>query len=90
MIWRGYNDYTYTTCGRCQRKVPIEECQWDNGLLVCKVYDCKDNAINGSLELGWAREASRDRNELVPDPKLINPVDPGLQIEHLPASSGTW
>jgi hypothetical protein len=90
MIYRNYCEVVYTTCGRCQQKVPISDCDWDNGLLVCRINGCKDNAINGSLELGWAREASRDRNELVPDPKLINPVDPGIQILHLPASSGTW
>lgn len=74
---------------RCQQKWPIEDMSWDNGSLVCN-YRCKDGAINGSLEFNWAKQASQDRNELVPDPKLIHPVDPRTQIETLPASSGTY
>lgn len=84
----------YFTCGRCQHKVPIDKMQWDNGLLVCAQTEglyCKaDGAINGSLELRWAREVSRDRQELVPEPKLINPVDPAQQLETIPATSGTY
>lgn len=90
MIWRGECEFTYTTCQRCQRKVPLSECEWDVGLLVCRTYGCKDVAANGSLELRWAREASQDRNELVPDPKLINPVDPLTQLETISASAGTY
>lgn len=90
MIWRSYCEATYTTCQRCQRKVPLSECEWDTGILVCRTYGCKDIAANGSLELRWAREASRDRQELVPDPKLINPVDPALQLETISASAGTY
>ena len=90
MILRGYCEFTYHTCQRCQRKVPLSECEWDGGLLVCRTYGCKDGAINGSLELRWAREASQDRNELVPDPKLINPVDPLVQLETISASAGTY
>lgn len=88
MIWRGYCDYTYFTCQRTQQKWPIEDMSWDNGLLVCN--HAKDRAINGSLEFAWAKEASKDRQELVPDPKLIQPVDPRTQIETLPASSGVY
>lgn len=92
MFWRGYCDYTYTTCARCQRKVPIESCQWDAGLLVCDqtLYGCKDTAINGSFEFRMAREASRDRQELVPDPKLIHPIDVSQQLDNLPASVGSY
>jgi hypothetical protein len=92
MRWRGFLDYTYTTCARCQRKVPIESCSWDAGLLVCnsELYGCKDQAINGSFELREAREASRDRQELVPDEKLIHPVDVSQQLENLPASAGYY
>ncbi len=92
MRWRGFGDYTYTTCARCQRKVPIADCAWDAGLLVCtdSLYGCKDKAINGSFEFREAREASRDRQELVPDPKLIHPVDVSSQLENLPASAGTY
>jgi len=92
MRWRGFGDYTYTTCARCQRKVPIADCAWDAGLLVCtdSLYGCKDKAINGSFEFREAREVSRDRQELVPDPKLIHPVDVSAQLENLPASAGTF
>ena len=90
MIWRGYLDYTYTQCARCERKVPISDCSWDDGLLVCHIYGCVDRAINGSFELRVAREASRDRQELIPDTKLINPIDPILQLETVPASAGVW
>ena len=84
----------YFTCMRCQHKAPIEKMEWDNGLLVCAktegLYCSADGAVNGSLELRWAREISKDRQELVPEPKLINPVDPAHQIETIPASSGTF
>ena len=89
MIWRGYCTYTYSTCMRCQQKYPIEMMQWDAGLLVC-VPRCKDGAINGAFELRMAREASKDRQELVPDPKLVHPVDPLTQMETLPASAGIY
>jgi hypothetical protein len=88
-ILRNYCEVTYYTCMRCQQKWPIEDMSWDNGLLVCN-YRCKDVSVNGALEFGWAKEASRDRQELVPDEKLIHPVDPRTQIETLPASSGTY
>lgn len=89
MIWRGFCDFTYFTCQRCNRKMPLSLMEWDNGLLVCS-DTCKDGAILGSLEFNWAVEASRDRQELVPDPKLIHPVDPGTQLPTLPASSGVY
>jgi hypothetical protein len=90
LIWRGYAEFVYVQCMRCERKVPISDCSWDDGLLVCHIYGCYDRVINGSFELREAREASRDRNELVPDPKLVNPIDPTLQLENVPASAGTW
>jgi hypothetical protein len=71
---------------RTGRKWPIEDMSWDNGLLVCN--DEKDEAINGSFEYRIAIEASKDRRELVPDEKLINPVDPFSQIDSLPANIG--
>lgn len=86
MIWRGHGDYIYGTCARTNRKWPLEDMSWDNGLLVCN--DVKDGAINGSFEFRMAIEASRDRRELVPDSKIINPVDPSQQLFSLPASSG--
>jgi len=89
LILRNYCEVVYTTCSRCGQKWPIDDCSWDSGSLVCN-YRCKDGAINGSLEFNWAKQASQDRNELVPDPKLIHPVDPRTQIETLPASSGTY
>ena len=90
MIWRGYTEYVYTQCMRCERKVPISDCSWCDGLLVCHIYGCYDRVINGAFELRTAREASRDRHELVPDEKLINPIDPILQLENVPASAGVW
>ena len=88
MIWRGYMDHVYFTCQRTNRKWPLSDMSWDNGLLVCN--DVKDGAIVGSLEYNWAVEASRDRRELVPDEKLIHPVDPSTQLPTLPASSGSY
>jgi hypothetical protein len=75
---------------RCERKVPIELCEWDGGFLVCTVYGCKDGSINGALEYAWAQEAARDRQELVPDPKLIRPTDVNLQIRQVAASAGKF
>jgi len=88
MIWRSYMEATYFTCQRSQQKWPIEDMVWDNGLLVCR--HLADGAINGSLEFNWAIEASKDRQELVPDPKLIHPIDPSTQLPTLPASSGVY
>lgn len=89
-LWRSYCEVTYTTCMRCERKVPIEDCEWDNGYLVCKMYGCKDRDVNGSFEFATAQEASRDRQELVPDPKLIHPEDVLPQIQHISARAGTY
>lgn len=89
MIWRGYCDFTYFTCQRCQQKYPIEMMEWDNGLLVCEER-CQDRAVNGAAENAWAKAASQDRQELVPDPKLIHPVDPMTQVETIPASAGAY
>ena len=90
MIWRGYCQFTYTTCQLCQRKVPIEDCVWVGGFLVCKVYNCADRNVNGAFEYAEAREASMDRQELTPDPKLIHPKDILLDIQHISASAGTY
>lgn len=86
MIWRGYCDHTYFTCQRTGRKWPLSDMSWDNGLIVCN--DERDGAINGSFEMRMQREASKDRQELVPDPKLIHPVDPFTQLDTLPANAG--
>lgn len=86
MIWRGAGDYTYFTCQRTNYKWPVEDMSWDNGLLVCNW--AKDGAINGSFEFRTAIEAARDRRELVPDPKIINPADPSQQLFNLSASAG--
>lgn len=88
MIWRGFCDHVYVTCQRCERKVPISECEWNGGYLVCRIYDCVDRNINGAFEVAVSMEASRDRQELVPDPKLVNQVDVQSQIQHISASAG--
>ena len=90
MIWRGYLDHTYWTCMRCQRKIPLSECVWDAGLLVCRFYGCADRDINGSFELRIAREIEKDRRELTPDPKTYNPTDVTAQLEHVSARAGTY
>ena len=89
-LWRSFCEETYTTCQRCQRKVPISDCVWDAGLLVDRMYGCADRNVNGAFEVAVSKEASRDRQELVPDPKLVHPDDVSLQIEHISASAGTF
>jgi hypothetical protein len=89
-FWRSYLEYTYTSCALCQRKVPIEDCEWKGGFLVCKMYDCLDRNVNGAFEYATAQEASRDRQELTPDPKLIHPKDVLLDIQNINASAGTY
>lgn len=74
---------------RCEQKYPIEDCSWDGGYLVCN-QRCKDGNVNGAFEVGVSQEASRDRQELVPDPKLVNPVDVSLQINNVSASAGNY
>lgn len=85
----------YFTCGRCQHKVPIEKMEWDAGRLVCAkssgLYCSADGAINGSLELRWAKEASINKHEREPEQRLINVTDPATQLEgQIPASSGVY
>ena len=82
-------DFVYSTCQRCNRKWPLSDMSWDNGILVCNEI-CRDRTVLGAVELAQAKEAARDRQELTPDPKLIHPVDPRVQIETVPASSGTY
>lgn len=90
MIWRGYCDFTYTTCSRCERKVPLEYCVWDGGYLVCTIYGCHDRSVNGAFEYAVSQEASRDRQELTPDPKLVHPIDVSLQIRQISAAAGNY
>lgn len=90
MIWRGYCTYVYTTCALCQRKMPIELCKWVGGFLVCIPNGCADRNVNGAFEYATAQEASRDRQELTPDPKLIHPKDVLLDIRSISASAGTY
>ena len=85
---RGYCEYTYTTCQISQRKAPIEECVWKGGFLVWDRY--ADRNVNGAFEYAMAQEASRDRQELTPDPKLIHPKDVLLDISNISASAGTF
>ena len=85
----------YFTCQRCQHKVPISSMVWDYGKLVCSgtmpgTYCSSDKKVLGSVELRQAREVTLDRGERQPEPKLINPTDPSLQLEIIPASSGTY
>jgi hypothetical protein len=89
-LWRSYCEVTYVTCMRCERKVPIEDCIWQAGLLICKMYDCQDRNVNGAFEMEEVRQVSQDRQELVPDPKLINPSNPQDDINHISASAGEY
>lgn len=88
MIWRGDCDYTYCTCMRCGRKVPLEECEWQDGLLVCRTYDDVDRNVNGAFEMAVANRAAENRHELEPDPKLVTPTDPYNDIQQISASAG--
>ena len=84
----------YTTCMRCQHKIPIELAEWDFGRLVCArtsgLYCSADGAVDGSFELRAAREASTFKHEYEPEPKLVNPADPQIQLEGIPASAGVY
>jgi hypothetical protein len=88
-LWRGFCEEVYFTCQRCQVKWPISDGVWDAGLLVCS-RRCADRNINGAFEVAVAQEASRDGQELQPDPKLVNPTDVSLQINHISAEAGTF
>jgi len=90
MIWRGYCDYTYATCMRCGRKVPLEEMAWNDGLLVCYTYHDVDRNVNGAFEMAVANITSQDRQELQPDPKLVTPSDPLGDIQRISASAGSY
>jgi len=79
---------------RCQHKIPIALAEWDFGRLVCArgagLYCSADGAVNGSFELRSAREAATYKREYEPEPKLVNPADPAIQLESIPASSGVY
>jgi hypothetical protein len=64
--------------------MPLDQLEWQFGLLFCTVYNCLDTAVQGSHEFAVAREVGRQRNELTPDPKLIHPKDPLQDIEDVP------
>jgi hypothetical protein len=85
---RGYCEHTYFTCAISQRKAPLEEAVWKGGFLVWEQY--ADRNVNGAFEYAMAQEASRDRQELTPDPKLIHPKDVLLDIQGISASAGTY
>jgi hypothetical protein len=70
--------------------MPLSLMRWDAGLLVCFFNGCADRDINGSFELREAREISKDRRELVPDPKTYNPTDVLSQMEHVSARAGIY
>jgi hypothetical protein len=89
-LWRNYAEVVYTTCQRCERKVPISDCDWNAGLLVCHIYNCFDCNVDGAFEMAEVREVTRDRQELVPDPKLIHPKDVLDDIQHISASAGSY
>jgi hypothetical protein len=88
-LWRSYCEVTYFTCMRCQVKWPIEDMAWNAGLLVC-LRRCYDRNVNGAFEMAEVREVTRDRQELVPDPKLVHPKDVLDDINHISASAGTY
>jgi hypothetical protein len=49
--------------------------RWQNGILVCSIYNCIDKAIVGSRDINVARQVSIYRHELEPDAKLTQPTD---------------
>lgn len=70
----------YHYCARCGSRVPIAHMEWQRGLLVCnrQEWDCYDtgtNALIGQREANIARVLEIPSNELIPDPKLIQPMD---------------
>ena len=75
---------------RCQRKVELSDCSWNAGLLVCHQYGCYDRNVNGAFEMEEAKQASTDKQELVPDPKLIHPNDILEDLNHISASAGEY
>lgn len=70
----------YHTCMRCGTDQPMSKMKWQNGLLVCDVQKCVDNAIVGKRDIDVARAMSIWRHELEPDRKLIEPTDRKIDL----------
>lgn len=49
--------------------------KWQNGILVCDVYQCVDTAIIGKRDIDVAKAVAVWRHELEPDPKLTTPIE---------------
>ena len=69
---RGRLQYKYHYCGRCGRRVPLEEMRWEAGVLVCKTNDCQDTMLPQERDAMMDRavmnaQASREDQ---PDPKI--------------------
>lgn len=65
----------YHNCMRCGTDEPMSEMVWQNGILVCRTYNCNDKAIIGKRDIDVARAVAVNRHELEPDPKITTPVE---------------
>jgi hypothetical protein len=77
---RSYLEGPYHFCARCGSRVHIEEMEWQQGLLLCKKYDCVDHGIYpliGQREAAIAHALEVPSQELMPNDKLLYPQTSG-------------
>ena len=61
----------YHFCSRCGSRRPIQELEWQRGLLLCKKYNCIDkHPLIGEREVAVAHALEVPTDELKPNPKL--------------------
>jgi hypothetical protein len=73
-------------CARCGSRVAIQEMVWQRGLLLCKRWDCVDygnhgNFLIGQREANIAQVLSIPSKELMPNDKLVTPLESGSNTE---------
>lgn len=81
---RSYLQDPYHFCARCGSRVHIAEMVWQEGLLLCKKYDCVDTGIYpliGQREAAIAHRLEVPTEELMPDQKLLNPGGAGSSVD---------
>jgi hypothetical protein len=79
---RNFKQVQYHYCARCGSRVPIQEMQWQRGLLLCKQWDCVDygnhgNYLTGQREANIGRVLEIPSRELQPNEKLMTPLESG-------------
>lgn len=81
---RSFLENPYHFCARCGSRVHIKDMVWQEGLLLCKKWDCVDYGtypLIGQRESAIAHALEVPSQELMPDPKLLEPMTSGSTVD---------